>query len=293
MDDIELNIVGDTSADKNTAVKNNQDAGFDTDERLTLKIDVNEAQKYQLKKTKKNVVVPRKNTKKTKTKRIRENYDEEDDYEDDEEVLRSLRLLEQMQQEASNGDNSLLQALNANERQPVLQKITTQTTHNEENAGRQNAVFQAEHQMEKANMHKMNTIEFMQEMHKTIYDPIRIRQHTLEDNIAKQIGIKGKITSHNEGNVVKGVRKIQEVSGKRQVKNINIKDAENIGKRKLSTNKTAELLLIKSGQTARLSELKHKSPSSTNKKHKTTNKSYTKEMRELLRKSLQKNKKQR
>lgn len=268
------------------------DSGFDTQERLTLKINVNEAQEYRLKKSKKNVVVPRKNT--LKKKRVRENYDDDDDdYDDDEEVLRSLRLLEQMQQEASNGDNSLLQALSANERQPVLQKIGTETTRKEENAGRQNAVLQAEYQMKKADMRQMNTMEFMTEMHKAIYDPVRIRHQTLEDNIAKQIGIKGKITSHNEGNVISGVQKIQKVSGKRQVNEVNIKDTETIGRRNMSQNKTAEFLLLKSGQTARLSELKRKKNTVSNKKGKTTNKSYGKEMQELLRKSLQKNKKQR
>ena len=72
-----------------------------------------------------------------------------------------------------------------------------------------------------------------------------------------------------------------------------MKDVQKIGKTKMSQNKTAELILKKSGQTARLSEIKRQTQTSMGSKEKgqQPKKSYAKEMKELLRQSLQKNEK--
>ena len=76
-----------------------------------------------------------------------------------------------------------------------------------------------------------------------------------------------------------------------------MKDVSRIGKKNMSQNQTAELILKKSGQTARLSEINRQcksgnAPSNSKDKGKQQpKKSYAKEMKELLRQSLSKNEK--
>ena len=71
-------------------------------------------------------------------------------------------------------------------------------------------------------------------------------------------------------------------------------DANTVGKKNLSKNATAELILQKSGQSARLSEIKMKTSMAKQNPDKTknvkkSNRSYSAEMKELLKASLKKN----
>lgn len=268
--------------------------GFDNNERLTLKINVDEAKKYQAEQGKKKVGALPKNLQKLQ-KKVRDSYDEEDEDGVDEDVLRSLRELQINQNDASNGDNSLINALSQDERRQIMQSTTIEVTRHEENAGRQNALEQADRLSRQAGLKKMTTQEFMNEMQEAIYNPSRLRRQALEDNIAKKMGIQGEITKHNEGNVVKGVRKLNEVTDNRQVKNIKMDDVKNIGGKAMTNNQTAELILRKSGQTAKLSEIKRQAAAPKVNKGKTqnknTSKSYALQMKDLLKESLKKNKK--
>ena len=94
--------------------------GFDDNERLTLRIDAQEAEKYQAKKNKKSKNMP-KNAKKIKTK-VRQLDDEDEDEDDDlmdHDAIRSLNQLHRMQinrQDSTNSDSSLINALEAAER---------------------------------------------------------------------------------------------------------------------------------------------------------------------------------
>lgn len=265
--------------------------GFDDSERLTLKINVAEANRYQAEKNKKkDGKYPKKALKKRK-KTINTNEDDDED-EMDEDVLRSLRELQINQQDASNADNSLINALFPEERKQIMQSTNIEVVRHEENAGRQNALEQADTLLRKANLSKMNTQEFMNEMKDAIYNPSRLRRQAMEDGIAKQMGISGEIRKHNEGNVVKGVLQVQKVGENRQVPVMNMEDVQKVGEKRMSQNETAELILRKSGQTARLSEIKkqgYSKPAAKNKKM--PNKSYAKQMKEILRESLKKNNK--
>jgi len=266
--------------------------GFDDSERMTLKINVQEALQYEAEKGKKKIGNLPKGMKKIK-KKVRDSYDEDEEEGMDEDVIRSLRELQRHQTDASIGDNSLINALNDQERLQILQAKNIEITRQEENAGKQNALEQADTNLRKASLRKMNTQEFMNEMNDAIYNPSRLRREAMEHSIAKQMGIKGEIKKHHEGHVVEGVKRVKELSGDRKVKSINMKDVQKIGKTKMSQNKTAELILKKSGQTARLSEIKRQTQTSMGSKEKgqQPKKSYAKEMKELLRQSLQKNEK--
>ena len=268
--------------------------GFDDSERMTLKINVQEAMQYEAEKGKKKVGSLPKNLKKIK-KKVRDSYDEEEEDGIDEDVIRSLRELQINQTDASNGDNSLINSLNEQERRQIMQSTNIEITRHEENAGKSNALEQADTNLRKATLRKMTTQEFMNEMNEAIYNPSRTRREAMEHGIAKQMGIKGKIEKHHEGKVVEGVKRVKELSGNRKVKTLKMKDVDKVWKKRLSQNQTAELILKKSGQTARLSEIKRQCKSDntlSNNKDKSKQqpkKSYAKEMKELLRQSLRKN----
>ncbi len=268
--------------------------GFDDSERMTLKINVQEALQYEAEKGKKKVGSLPKNLKKIK-KKVRDSYDEDEDDGMDEDVIRSLRELQINQTDASNGDNSLINALNEQERRQIMQTTNIEITRHEENAGKQNALEQADTNLRKATLRKMNTQEFMNEMNEAIYNPSSLRREAMEHNIAKQMGIKGKIEKHHEGKVVEGVKKVKDLTGNRKVKTLKMKDVQKIGKKNMTQNQTAELILKKSGQTAKLSEIKRQTksaPSNNNENGKQQpKKSYAKEMKELLRQSMKRNEK--
>lgn len=266
--------------------------GFDDTERMTLKINVQEALQYEAEKGKKKIGSLPKNLKKI-NKKVRDSYDEDEDDGMDEDVIRSLRELQINQVDASNGDNSLINALNDQERRQIMQSTNIEIKRHEENAGKQNSLEQADTNLRKATLRKMTTQEFMNEMNDAIYNPGRLRREAMEHSIAKQMGIKGEIKKRHEGHVVEGVKKVKELSGNRKVKTLKMKDVQQVGKKNMSQNQTAELILKKSGQTARLAEIKRQSKSggifTKEKDKKQPKKSYAKEMKELLRQSLSKN----
>ncbi len=288
-------MVADETDDKkkktgeNNSPKNADDNGFGNNERLTLRIDAIEAEKYVAKKHKLNSSnIPDKLNK--KKKQVRQLYEEDDEDLVDDDVVRSLRQLEKMQQEASNGDNSLLNALYPNERRDIMQQNNIEITRQEQIAGKHNALEQTDTLLRKADLRKMNMQEFMNEMQDAIYEPSRLRREALGNSIAKQMGITGEIKKHYEGEVVKGVRKVKELTGDRQVNQLNIKDTVNISKQKMTQNQTAELILKKSGQTAKLTEIKMRAGAGNHHdKPKNNNKTYAREMKQLLKESLKRN----
>ncbi len=117
-----------------------------------------------------------------------------------------------------------------------------------------------------------------------------MREQSFEENIAKKVGLKGHITKHNTGEIVRGVKKITETTNRKKVKGLTMDDAAKVGKRKMSKNATAEMILKKSGQTARLTEIKMKTAAAQkNQDSQKPKRSYSAEMKKLLKASLQKN----
>ena len=274
--------------DKEKKIKTDK-KGFDNNERLTLKINVREAEQYDAEKGRRKIGSLPRNMKKLK-KKVRDSYDEEDDGTMDEDVIRSLQELQINQNDASNGDNTLLDALSENERRQIMQSTNIEITRHEQNAGRQNALEQTDTKLRQAGLKKMTTAEFAKEMDGAIYNPSKLRREAMEHNIAKKMGIEGKIEKHSEGKIVDGIRQIKKVTENKQVKTLKMDDVKEIGQKNMSQNETAEMILKKSGQTARLSEIKHQTKSSGPKdKKKSNGKSYSAQMKELLRESLKKN----
>lgn len=264
--------------------------GFDNNERLTLKINVRAAEQYDAERGKKKIGALPPNMKKLK-KKVRDLYEDDEEDEDmDQDVIRSLQELQINQNDASNGDNTLLNALSDNERRQIMQSTNIEITRHEQNAGRQNALEQSDTKLRQAGLKKMTTAEFAKEMDGALYNPSRLRREAMEHNIAKKMGIEGKIEKHSEGKIVQGIRRVKSVTEDKQVKSINMNDVKNIGQKNMLQNETAELILKKSGQTARLSEIKRQTTSrNPEDKKKNGGKSYSAQMKELLKESLKKN----
>ena len=281
-----------TETKKNKAALDWNKKGSVPDERLSLRIDAQEANRYQAKagKSKLGDLSP---SLKSMRKKIRNPFDEEEDDNDgamDDATLRILRELELNANDASKNDTPLLNAVSPAERRFIDQRSTIETTRREENAGKQNALEQADTLSRRAGISKMTTQEMTNSMQDSIYNPRRLREQSFEENVAKKVGLKGHITKHNTGEVVKGVKKITETSNRKKVKGMTMNDDAKVGKKNMSKNATAELILQKSGQTARLTEIKMKTAYAKKEPDsKKTKRSYSAEMKKLLKASLQKN----
>ncbi|MDO4161501.1 MAG: hypothetical protein Q4D80_00655 [Pseudomonadota bacterium] len=259
-------------------------------ERLSLRIDAQEANRYQAKegKAKLSELSP---AMKSLRKRVRNRYDEEeDDGTMDEDALRAFFELQLSADDASNNDNSLVSALSPAERGRVEQRNHTETVRQEEYAGKMNALQQSDTLSNRAGISRMSTAEMTMQMQDAIYNPRRLRLESLEKNITEKVGIKGKITQREVGQVVEGIKKINKTTNNRKVNQIKMSDARDVGKKNLSKNATAELILKKSGQTARLTEIKMRNiKAEKDKDAPKPKRSYAAEMKKLLQASLQKN----
>jgi hypothetical protein len=234
------------------------------DERLTLRIDAIEADKYQARKNKMETSLKRTKPTKNSTK-VKQIYDDDEDEDDgiDEHVIRSFRELRLNQSDASNSDTTLIDALAPHEKRMIEQRTNIEITRQQEHAGRLNAMEQANTLARRAGIEKISEAKKTENLQEAIYNPKRIRAETLEKNIAKQVGLKGEIKFHTEGKVVEGVKEIRKLTDNHKVKNVKMQDAHDIGSKSItksmSQNETAEMILRKSGQSAKLSEIKKQS----------------------------------
>ena len=269
-------------------VNKSEKKGFDTEGRLSLRIDAQEATRYQANKGKNNLsnqITGIKNLR----KKVRDSHDEEENGIDTD-VITSLNQLQMNLVDASNGDNSLLAAIDSNEKRNLQQNTNIEIARQEQNAGKMNAIIQANKLSEKAGISKITDTEFVEKMQEAIYNPKKLQTKVLEENISKKLGIEGKINKNNTDNVIEGVKKIREVAGNKQVKKVNFDDVAKLGSKKSNQNETAELILRKSGQTARLSEIKMKTAvDDTKGKKERKPRAYSKKMKELLEETLRKN----
>lgn len=258
--DSDKNLVADDDDDGTVTKPEWKKKKVDDDERLSLRIDAIEAERWQAKVNKSPTTVKKTKVGKVSTK-VKQLYDdEEDDYESDDDLEHTFRLLRKNQRaDISNNDSSLLDALAPSERRMIEQRTHLETMKHQENAGRLNAIQQADTLARQAGLNRSQTADNMRQYDDAIYNPRRFRRQSLEQTIAKQTGIKGEILPKTESKVADGVKQIKDAVDNHKVKHVKIKDAKEIGNRVLNQNETAELILRKSGQTAKLSEIKKQS----------------------------------
>lgn len=150
------------------------------DERLSLRIDAQEANRYQAKagKAKLGELSP---SLKSLRKKVRNPFDEEEDDNDgtmDEEAIRVLRELEMNANDASNNDTTLLNSLTSSERHFIDQRSNIANQRMEENAGKLNALQQSDTLSRKAGITKMTNDDYANRMQDAIYNPRRLREQS-------------------------------------------------------------------------------------------------------------------
>jgi len=267
-----------------------KDKKFGTDERLGLKINIREANQYRAEKGKKGIIstAEQKNIFRRK-KIIRPLVDDEEEETQDDTSFLSLQNMQINKTDASNGDNTLLNSLFPEEKILLEQKTNIEVTRNEENIGKLTALDEAASLSRKANISRLSDENYAKEMQNAIYNPQKTKIRALQENIAEKVGLRGEVTKHNIGYVVEGVSRIQKTSNKHKVPEMSMDDAAKVGKKKMSKNATAELILKKSGQTARLEEIKKRSAMNYGTKQESKKKvSYSAEMKKLLKAELRK-----
>lgn len=263
--------------------------GFETDERLSLRIDAMEANLYQAQKGKFNANDPAKGIKNNKKKKVRKLYDDDDEYEGiDEDVVRTLNDMQINMTDASNGDNSLLAALEPSEKRYLSQNTNIEITRQEQNAGKMNALLTSDKFSRAAGISALSSADFTEKMQEAVYNPERLKKTAFAENVAKKMDIKGDIKDHSPKEIIKGVKKINVVTENKKTKNLDFDDVAKIAKKSTNQNATAELILKKSGQTARLAEIKIKGKYEKEEDNKNPDRSYSKKMKELLKESLKK-----
>lgn len=230
---------------------------IDDDERLTLRIDAIEADKWQAKHNKAQSDIKRTKTGKI-SKKVRQLYDDEELEDDgfDDDIERSFRELRKMQAESSNSDSSLLDALAPSERLMIEQRAQLQTLKQQENAGKLNAIQQADTLARRAGLERSRTADDTKQMNEALYNPRRLREKSMEQTINIQTGITGDIKPRSEKKVADGVKQVKRTIENRKVQNIKIDDVKTVNRRNMSDNQTAEMILKKSGQEAKLAEIK-------------------------------------
>ena len=236
------------------------------DERLTLRIDALEADRWQAKRNKMQPDIKRTKTGKI-SKKVRQLYDDDENEEDDfdEDIERSFRELRRTQAEASNGDTTLLDALAPSERLMIEQRTHQHTVRQQENAGKLNAIEQADRLARRAGLEQSKIADDTKHLNEAIYNPRRLRAQALEGSIVKQTGIKGEVKLNTETKVADGVKQVQKTTENRKAPDVKVEDAKMVSKRGMSKNETAEMILRKSGQTSKLAEIKKQNLTDINK----------------------------
>lgn len=243
-------------------------SGFDVKETITRKTNVKKALEYEAtdKKGVNNVFAPTpaqlpKGLKKIR-KKIKEVYDE--DEEDEDEFIFAP---------AMDASNSLINALNENEKQQLKQNEILNTIKMQQMAGKVGAIAAADKISRDLGLKKLNKNTIANNMQNVATDTQTLN-NTLKDKFDRKI--KGKWRNMSEAEMVnwlRGIKKIQSLSApgesdKAKAKALEgwsfeeIMDAGKTGKKKSDQEKLAEKILEKSGRdkkTAAKTAVKQKS----------------------------------
>ncbi len=221
--------------------------GFGNNERLTLKNDVKEAQKYNDNKktplSKKNKITPENlplGLKKIR-KKIRDIYDEEDDDENDT-YFSHIKMPEQEE------DNTLLYALNEDERNMYKQKNIFENVKMQQNSGKMEALHIANNLAREAGLSNISRKAIEVGMQQATFEPQKIQEEVIKKEVGGKLGIKGKIEDGKIIQAARGIKKVEQLGGKQATQNLQMKDVVKAGEQKLSDIELAEMILEKSGQ---------------------------------------------
>lgn len=225
--------------------------GFDFKEKLTLKNDTLEAEAYaesRKKQSRPDFLNKKKNFVQNFNKirsKIRDIY-EEDEEEDDEIILpqKSFGNIKMKQDE----DNSLLNALTDDEKNMLRQKSTIENVKMQQDAGKMEALHMANNLAKEAGLQGLSRKAVSLGMQKATFDPEKTQIKVVKKEISEKLGIKGKLEEGKLIQAARGIKKVEQLGGKKATKNLDMRDVVKAGEGKLDEIKLAELILEKSGQ---------------------------------------------
>jgi len=226
--------------------KNNfewKNKGFDTKEKLTLKINVKEANRYDAKK--KNGFQrnhPENLTKGLNTirKKIRDVYDEED--EDEWGVVISKAPEEY--------DYTLMRALDENEKKTLDQQQSIHNVKMNQTAGKMEAMAMADRLAKEVGLKGVNKKDLNDNMQSAIFNPEQMQKKVLQKDVAKKKGIKGELSVSELIQTARGIKRVEQIGGDNALKGMDAREVSRAGNQKTSKEDIARLILEKSGQKA-------------------------------------------
>lgn len=234
--------------DKNEGKKELSDfekSGFDFNERLTLKHNTLEAEKYRERKNQKQQHAPLQPTKKPKLPnqmsiKIKDAFDEDDEDENEGVFYQPIR--------ARAEENPLYNALDENEKRLFMQKQTIHTTEMQQKAGKMEALMLANMLAKKAGLSKISAKTLGKGVNQAVFDPKKLNSEAVRGNVGKKFKMKGKLENGKIIEAAKGIKKIEQMAGEQGLRDISMNEAVAIGENKMGDRKIAELILEKSGQ---------------------------------------------
>lgn len=230
----------DDIADNQEAVFDWKKNGFDIKEHLTRKIDTKQAEQYNTRKKKisrpENLSLGLKKLR----KKVREVYDEDDDDENDT-IFAPIPFLQEE-------ENPLLNALSDDEKRLFYQKDTIEKTTSQQTAGKMEALHIANNLAREAGLNNISRKAMELGMQEAIFRPEEMQKKVIKKEISNKLGIKGKIEDGKIIQAARGIKKIENLGGKKAMQNLDMRDVIKAGEEKLDEIKLAELILEKSGQ---------------------------------------------
>lgn len=225
--------------------------GFDNKERITLKVNLREAVVYDA--TRKNGA-PKTFTpsisenlpnglKKIRKKIRRDSYDEDDEEEESFQIAPSELAL--------NEANSLMNALNDEEKKILQQQQNLETMKLQQNAGKMEAVSIAGTIAQQAGLKGLDK-DIVNRNIQSVATPEELAQQTLKDILQEKEHIKGgKITDGKQIQTLRGAKRVKEMGGNEALQGMNLSDLQKAGEQNADEKKIAKLILEKSGQKAK------------------------------------------
>lgn len=243
-------------------------SGFETNDKLTLKVNVAESIKYDMKK--------KNNIQKTYApspadlpaglnklrKKIKDVFDEDDDEDENGATPFTIANMDE--------SSSLINALNDTEKKILKEHETNNSMKMQQNAGKLEAITIAQ-QFAKETGIKTNKMENLASGMQNVGSGDDVLKKIIVEDFAKNLNIKGKDLSSGKAiQLLRGIKRIRAVGGTEAVKGLKISEVVNVGEKETDDKKVAKLIQQKRGldknEQKRLEKVKGKTKTKSNSK---------------------------
>ncbi len=231
-------------------------SGFDMREHLTLKNDAVQAEIYENKHNKSLNKTSQKNTKhlpvgiQKMRQKIRDVYDEEDEDIYEYTFVKAPKIEEETK-------NSSEQEKSQAEETAQKQKETNSIIKSQQDVGKMEALEVASRLAKEVGLKGVKKQTVNKEMQDVRFRPQQTYTRAVENDITKELGLKGKVKDKKIIQAVRGIKTVEELGSKKAVKNLDMSDMVKVGEKKMDQKELAELILKKSGQDITKYQQKH------------------------------------